>query len=112
MWTTTARTAALIWQARCSRCRVKAMAFCTSCGANLTGAFCTQCGARVGRPAAGPASPPTRRGSAMKVVLVVILCLFGLGILGVIGTGAFVAHRMRRAGVDRELFRTNPELAI
>lgn len=86
------------------------MAFCTKCGANLTGAFCTQCGVPSAGATAGP--PPPRRGSAMKVVLIVILCLFGVGILGVIGTGAFVAHRMRRAGVDRELFRTHPELAI
>jgi hypothetical protein len=32
------------------------MAFCTNCGAQVTGAFCNQCGTPAGRPAA--ASPP------------------------------------------------------
>jgi hypothetical protein len=45
-------------------------------------------------------------------MLVVLLGLFGLGVIGVVGTGAYVMHRARRAGVDPDLFRSNPGLAI
>lgn len=45
-------------------------------------------------------------------LLIVLLCLFGIGILAVLGTGAYVLHKARVAGVDAELFRTDPERAI
>jgi hypothetical protein len=93
-----------------------AMAFCTQCGSQVTGAFCARCGtaaAGAATNAAGPAAPPEKRKTSPIVwVLVVLLCLFGLGIFAVMGTGAYVLHRARRAGIDRELFRSNPQLAI
>jgi hypothetical protein len=43
---------------------------------------------------------------------VIVLGLFGLAAIGVIGTGAFLVHKARRAGFDADLFRRNPGLAI
>src|SRR6187455_2979747 len=105
------------------------MAFCTNCGANVTGAFCNQCGtparAGAGQPAAPPppvgaavppglpgAAPAKRKTSPIVWVLVIILGIFVLGFVGVVGTGLFVYSKVRQAGVDPELFRTNPGLAV
>jgi hypothetical protein len=94
------------------------MAYCMQCGAALSGAFCTQCGARTGQaaapgvPAAPAAVPAKRRTSPIVWVLVILVGLFGIGALAVVGTGAFVIHKARQAGVDSELWRTNPGLAV
>src|SRR5512141_944559 len=106
------------------------MAFCTQCGATLAGAFCTQCGARAGQsagqPAAGPAATPAqapavppppvaapvRRTSAFVWLLIIVLGIFGLGAIAAIGTGAFVWHKVRQAGVDPEMWHDNPGLAV
>jgi|SoiMethySBSTD1v2_1073268.scaffolds.fasta_scaffold129172_2 hypothetical protein len=105
------------------------MAFCTNCGANVTGAFCNQCGtparAGAGQPAAPPppvgaavppglpgAAPAKRKTSPIVWVLVIILGIFVLGFVGVVGTGLFVYSKVKQAGVDPELFRTNPGLAV
>jgi len=48
----------------------------------------------------------------MKVVLIVLLCAFGFAIVSAISTGAYVAHQMRRAGIDREMFRRDPARAV
>jgi len=87
------------------------MAFCTSCGAEVKGAFCINCGAPVKTAGDAPATPPTppqptyaaapapqpvRRGTSPIVwVLVIVGGLFLLGIIGLIGTGLFVAHKAR-----------------
>jgi hypothetical protein len=87
------------------------MAFCTRCGASLNGAFCSQCGVSV----AGAAAPSVRRGTSPMVwVLVVLLCLFVAGILGVIGTGAYVAHRLRRdpQGTMARVLAAHPDLEV
>jgi nitrate reductase NapE component len=112
------------------------MAFCTSCGAQVTGAFCNQCGTPAGHPAATPASsapqapppppaqavwttpaaapaaPPTRKTSPLIWVLVIVLGLFVLGGIAVVGAGIFVVHKARQAGLDPELLRSNPGLAV
>ena len=97
------------------------MAYCMQCGAALTGAFCTQCGAQAGQPATGAgaraaatpsAVPAKRRTSPLVWVLVILVGIFGIGALGVVGVGAFVFHKARQAGVDSELWRTNPGLAV
>lgn len=87
------------------------MAFCTRCGASLNGAFCARCGAGV----AGAPAPPARRGtSPILWVLVVLLCLFVAGIVGVIGTGAYVAHRLRRdpQGLLAGVLAAHPDLEV
>ena len=76
------------------------MAFCNSCGATLQpGAkFCAKCGATL--PAAAPAaisSPPVpaQGGGTLKIVLIVVGVLVGLGILGT-ATAGFFAWRIAR----------------
>ena len=79
------------------------MAFCTSCGATVQGAFCQQCGTPLS--AAGTQSPapqmapppagvaPVKHGlSPIVWVLLIIVGIFVLGIVGLVGTGLYVAH--------------------
>ncbi len=86
------------------------MAFCNSCGTNLApGAqFCNKCGAAVASgPAAGPITGgpppvaiPTPSGggnSALKIVLIVIAVVIGLGILSVGAFSFFIYHFARNA---------------
>jgi hypothetical protein len=99
------------------------MAFCTSCGAAVNGAFCTNCGTPVSAagapPAAAPAPqpagpagrPPSRRTSPLVWVLVAILGLFVLGGIATLGTGLFIAHKVRQA-VDPDLMKRNPGYAL
>ena len=71
------------------------MAFCTNCGAEVTGAFCKQCGTPVSAASAAPApvftaqpaavaapvagaAPVQRKTSPLVWVLVIILGLFVL----------------------------------
>jgi hypothetical protein len=75
--------------------------FCTKCGAALTpGAqFCTSCGATVGAPAGAPApaqppvygqpvvvpvQPASSGSNVVKIVLIVVGVVFGLGLLSAI----------------------------
>ncbi len=105
------------------------MAFCTNCGAQVTGAFCKQCGTPASAASAAPAPvftaqpaasaapvagavPVKRKTSPLVWVLVIILGLFVLGAIGVVGTGLFLVHKVRQAGFDPELMRQNPGLAI
>ena len=115
------------------------MAFCTTCGANVNGAFCPQCGTPVSVAGAQPAAPPpayappppapayaapqpqmagapqampaTRKTSPLVWILVIVLGLFVLGGIAVVGTGMFIVHKARQAGIDPDLWRRNPGLA-
>jgi hypothetical protein len=114
------------------------MAFCTNCGAQVNGAFCNQCGtpARAGAaqapppppsmsppgPAAAQAPPPMyqpgpgaapvkRKTSPIVWVLVIIVGIFVLGAIGIVGTGLFVVHKARQAGLDPTLMQRNPAYA-
>jgi hypothetical protein len=93
--------------------------FCTKCGSPLNEgiAFCTKCGNPVGAavssgssPYVPPASnapvsyappaanyaygapPPTKGGSALKIIVIIVVVFVGLGILGVAGM-MFAVHR-------------------
>lgn len=118
------------------------MAFCTTCGASVNGVFCTQCGTPVSAavspgaaPVGAPPSPPPvaqpapnaapyqaqpympppmapRKTNPLVWVLVAILGLFVLGGLAVVGTTMFVVHKARQAGLDPDLMRNKPGLAI
>src|ERR1041384_992449 len=102
------------------------MAFCTNCGATMTGAFCNQCGtARSGAgtpppPAAQasvsaapvPVPPSTRKTSPIVWLLVIVLGVVVFAGICLVGAGFFVIHKAKRAGIDPELMRTNPGLAI
>lgn len=89
------------------------MAFCTNCGASVAGTFCNQCGtpSRAGAPQA-PAEPAKRRTHPLVWVMAGILGIFVIGFLAILGTGVFVVRKIHQAGVDPELFRTNPGLAV
>jgi len=116
------------------------MPFCTTCGANVNGAFCQQCGTPIGVAAAPPPPPPPpqqpsmapppyaaqpygapqgmapmpprRKTSPLVWVLVIVLGLCFLGFASCAAFGLFVAHKVKEAGVDPELWRTNPGLAV
>jgi hypothetical protein len=82
------------------------MAFCNSCGATLDGGakFCTKCGATqpAGKissatpsspaPAAAPLATAPKNNNALKIILIVVAVIVGLGILGV-GAASFIAYR-------------------
>jgi hypothetical protein len=90
------------------------MAFCTTCGANVTGAFCSQCGTPVAAAAQGQTGPPAtpyaqpavpggppvaQKTSPIVWVLIIVLGFLVLGGLGVVGVAGYIAHRARQAGV-------------
>ena len=89
------------------------MAFCSKCGASLTGAFCSRCGTPAGAPpAAAPAPTPAgRKTSPIVWVLVAILGVILLGGLAVGGVALFVVHKAREAGISADLWRRNPAAA-
>jgi hypothetical protein len=79
------------------------MAFCNSCGATLDAGtkFCNKCGAAVVAPVA-PVAPaaagaPAKQGSsALKILLIVVAVMVGLGILGA-GAVGFLAYKFAKS---------------
>jgi hypothetical protein len=77
------------------------MAFCNSCGATLdSGAkFCNKCGTTQPTAASSSTTPVAlapaapKSNSALKIILIVVAVIVGLGILGV-GVASFVAYRI------------------
>ncbi len=116
------------------------MAFCTCCGATLTGAYCNVCGAKVGTNPDAPSTPPgaqpgpasassamaaapaaaappyagpvKRKTSPIVWVLVAVLGLFVLVGIGLTAAGWFVVQKLHQAGVDPDLWRRNPGMAV
>jgi len=96
------------------------MAFCNSCGANLTPGtqFCNKCGAAIAAApsAASPAPasptpvPPARGGSsALKVILSVIAVIAGVGILGMVTCGVVLHQIAKSSHVTQEGDRVKVE---
>jgi hypothetical protein len=81
------------------------MAFCNSCGTTLTPGtrFCNKCGAAAALDSSVPApvAPPPAGSSALKVVLIVIAVIIGLGILGVAAVGFVGYHFVKHAHVTQ-----------
>ena len=89
------------------------MAFCTNCGATVSGAFCSNCGRAIpSTEAAGTAAVRPRRTSPWVWILVILLGIVVVGGLATFAGGMFLVHKAREAGVDAQLFRENPGLAI
>lgn len=95
------------------------MAFCTNCGGSVAGAFCPQCGtaakpvAQAAPPPAAPAVAGAAKGTSPLVwILGILFGLFVLGVLAVVGGGLFVVHKVKQAGLDPDLMRRNPGIAI
>ena len=83
------------------------MAFCNACGATLNPGtkFCNKCGAAIApgasTPAGAPAAPPpaqvpTGGSSALKVILIVVAIIVGIGILGVATVG-IIGYRIAKS---------------
>jgi len=80
------------------------MAFCNSCGSTLTDGsqFCSKCGKSVGTPAPVPVAAPPGGNSALKIVLIVVAVIVGLGIVGIV-TVSVVAYKVaKNAHVTQE----------
>lgn len=94
--------------------------FCSKCGAVLSTdmQFCAACGAPAGAVAAIPsavqpaAPPPQSSGSALKVILIVLAIVVGLGIMAAGAFGFFVwrvAHSMHVTGNGSEVTLNTPQ---
>src|SRR5215831_7589043 len=81
------------------------MAFCNSCGATLDAGtkFCNKCGAAL--PAASvpavvtPAAPgtqPKQGSSAVKIILIIVAVVVGLGIIG-ISAVTYIGYRIAKS---------------
>lgn len=97
------------------------MPFCTHCGSSADGAFCSQCGrplAQTNGPAASmmnappPGAPPQRKTSPIVWILVAVVGLACVAGAITLAGGLFLVHKAHEAGVDADLFRDNPGLAI
>jgi len=65
-------------------------------------------------PAGAPAAPPSS-GSGLKIFLWIFGIFAGLAIvvvIGVVGLGFFVVHKAKQAGLDSDLMKKNPALAV
>lgn len=83
------------------------MAFCTSCGTKIddNARFCKSCGAAMSAgaaasPAAAPAAAPPSSGSGLKVVLIVLAVIIGLGILGTLASVLVGMRMLRRSQIQ------------
>lgn len=90
------------------------MAYCTNCGASMEGAYCSQCGRPAGEaaPVSSATVPPRRKTSVLVWILVVVLGMALVAGLAAFAGSYWLMHKAREAGVDPELFRDNPGLAI
>jgi|ERR1700691_1883137 flagellar basal body-associated protein FliL len=95
------------------------MAFCNSCGANITPGtrFCAKCGAAILASALPPAvtpavaaqpatpavpAPPAQGGGALKVILIVVGVVVLVAVLGVTSVAFFAWHVARHAHIRQD----------
>src|SRR5271170_1166164 len=102
------------------------MAFCNSCGANITAGtrFCNKCGAPIlastlppttaspvapaGTPPAAPVPPaaaaaaPSSGSNALKVILIVVGVIVVIGVLGLAALGIFLHQIVHHARVRHD----------
>jgi hypothetical protein len=95
------------------------MPFCTNCGSNVTDQFCPRCGTPLAQQPAAPypqAGPPPASVPNKKspVVWILVGCVGLIAIAGLIAvaTGLFVVHKAKQAGLDPDLMRRNPGVAV
>src|SRR5215472_7210474 len=98
------------------------MAFCTACGASLTGTFCTNCGKPAAQAAAAPPNeeaaaapapaPARRKTSPIVWVLIVILGFFAIGLVGLVGAGVFLARRGPGYAIAKLIAAGNPNAEV
>ncbi len=89
------------------------MAFCNSCGATLNAgtSFCNKCGASVAGGKSAPAvasapraatPAPTGVSSALKIILIVVAIIVGIGILGMATVGIIGYHIAKSSHVSQQ----------
>jgi hypothetical protein len=90
------------------------MAFCTNCGAAVSGQFCPNCGSPVkpGSEATGPAPAPRKKRSPLLWILAIAGGLFAVIALVLMAGGVFLYHKARQAGFDPELMSRDPAVGI
>lgn len=59
----------------------------------------------------GPVRPPKKKMSPIVIVLIIVGALFLLGAVAVVGTGFFLVHKAKQAGIDPEMWQKNPGVA-
>ena len=76
--------------------------FCSNCRFPLaaSASFCPQCGRALAAGQPAPASAPGRKGSAMKILLIVVVC-FCVGGIAIIAAGLYAAHKVKQAVVAK-----------
>ncbi len=103
------------------------MPFCGNCGGSVSGAFCPKCGTPIqsaapsaapppapvsSAPGPQPAAVPRKSTSPVVWIVGILLGLFLIGFLAVVGAGLFVVHKVKQAGLDPDLMRRNPGIAV
>jgi len=84
------------------------MAFCNKCGATLDAGtkFCNKCGTSAAAPVPAPgaisAPPATGGSSALKVILIVVAVIVGIGILGMVTVGVVGYRIAKRTHVSQQ----------
>jgi len=95
------------------------MPFCSNCGSNVVGQFCPQCGTPLAQQPAAPypqaVAPPASVPNKKSPVVWILVGCFGLIVIAgliAIATGMFIAHKAKQAGLDPDLMRRNPGVAV
>ena len=80
------------------------MAFCNACGATVEpGAkFCPKCGAAVPAAVTSTAPATPAQSNALKIILIVVAVIIGLGILSMGTIGFFVHRAVRQSHVESD----------
>src|SRR5437660_4575721 len=94
------------------------MAFCTTCGADVTSkSFCVQCGSAVGAPAgqSPPALTPAKKTSPILWIILGVVGLFVLAGIAVTSAGLFLAHKVAQnpaMAMAKILAVANPDVEV
>jgi hypothetical protein len=94
------------------------MAFCTTCGADVTSkSFCVQCGTAAGAPAAQgpPALAPAKKTSPILWIVLGVVGLFALAGIAVTSAGLFLAHKVAQnpgMAMAKILTAANPDVEV
>jgi hypothetical protein len=59
----------------------------------------------------GPVQPTKKKMSPLVLVLIIVGALLLLGAVAIVGTGFFLVHKAKQAGLDPELWQRNPGVA-
>jgi len=63
-------------------------------------------------PPAAPAYPPPKKSGALKWILIGVGGFFVIVVVCMVGLGLFVVHKAKQAGLDPDLIKKNPSLAV